>query len=132
MPSEIVNQVDQVHAATRLILPGMGHFDNCMVRLKESGLLPAIEKRVHEDSIPVLGICVGLQMLMASSEEGVEPGLGWIPGKTVKFDAGTLGPGYKIPNMGWLEVIHRKSSPLLDELEGYNTTIMQLTELIER
>jgi glutamine amidotransferase len=103
--------------ATKLLLPGMGHFDNCMLRLKASGLLPVIEQKVFNEKAPILGICVGLQMLMRSSEEGTEPGLGWVNGRTIRFQNSRMRNELKIPNMGWLEVHAAKHSPLLQGLD---------------
>lgn len=114
----IGNTVNQIEAASKLLLPGMGHFDNCMVKMKESGFLPAISAKVFEEKIPLLGICVGLQMFMESSEEGVEEGLGWIKGQTIKFNREKLGKDLKIPNMGWLEVKNLKPSALWEGLDG--------------
>jgi glutamine amidotransferase len=106
-----------IRNASRLLLPGMGHFDNCMLKLRASGLLSVIEEKVFIEKRPILGICVGLQMLMASSEEGKETGLGWIKGKTVRFNQESMGAAYKIPNMGWLTVIAEKASPMWYNLE---------------
>lgn len=113
----ISRQEEDVSAATKLLLPGMGHFDHCMHQFNQSGLRPLVEKKVLEDKVPVLGICVGLQMLMRSSEEGREPGLNWIPGDTIRFRPEKLTPGLKVPNMGWLEVHKKKASRLLDDLQ---------------
>lgn len=103
--------------STKLLFPGMGHFDNCMKRINESGLLPIIHQKVFTEKIPLLGICVGLQMFMNSSEEGTEAGLGWIKGKTIRFQKEKMKDELKIPNMGWLDVSAAKTSPLLEELE---------------
>jgi len=107
-----------IAAATKILLPGMGHFDNCMQKLNESGLRPLIEKKALEEKIPVLGICVGLQMFMEDSEEGSEKGLGWVKGKTIRFKPEQMKEEEKIPNMGWLEIQAVKPSPILQELEG--------------
>src|ERR1700712_193830 len=74
----ISGNIDDVLEATKLLLPGMGHFDNCMQQLNTSGLRPALEQKALKEKVPVLGICVGLQMYMESSEEGTEAGLGWV------------------------------------------------------
>jgi glutamine amidotransferase len=116
--ASIGTSAEQISQASKLLLPGMGHFDNCMVRINNSGLLAEIERKVFEEKTPLLGICVGLQMFMASSEEGVEKGLGWIKGRTVKFDSAKMSTSQKIPNMGWLEVTAVKSSPIWEGLEG--------------
>ena len=116
--SVISGDPEVVAKASKILLPGMGHFDNCMIKLKASGLLPVIEKKVFEERIPLLGICVGLQMFMQSSEEGQEPGLGWIKGKTVRFDTSRMtDTTIKIPNMGWLDIQQAKKSPLFLGLE---------------
>jgi glutamine amidotransferase len=115
--SAITSKTEDILSASKLVLPGMGHFDNCMVRLNESGLRPAIEKKVFADKIPILGICVGLQMLMGESEEGSEPGLGWLEGKTIRFDFSSVTHAQKIPNMGWQNIEFRKPSGLTNDLE---------------
>jgi imidazole glycerol-phosphate synthase subunit HisH len=112
----ITSQKSEIENAGKILLPGMGHFDNCMSRFTESGLRAVIEHKVFVDKIPVLGICVGLQMLMQSSEEGQLPGLGWIKGKTVAFKKEKMELTQKIPNMGWLQIESKKKSALLDEL----------------
>lgn len=114
----ISSRPEDIQSATKLLLPGMGHFDNCMTRLDESGLRPLLEQKILEEKVPLLGICVGLQMLMESSEEGVLPGLGWIKGKTVRFKEQSMNGTHKIPNMGWLEISPRKASPLLNSLDN--------------
>jgi glutamine amidotransferase len=113
----ISNNKNEISSAAKLLLPGMGHFDNCMIKFNESGFREIIERKVFDEKVPLLGICVGLQMFMASSEEGNEPGLGWIKGKTVRFRKEEMGNGEKIPNMGWLEVKREKESPLMAGLE---------------
>ena len=100
----ISGKAEDVTNASKLLLPGMGHFDNCMERLNASGLRDVIEKKVHVEKIPVLGICVGLQMFMKDSEEGKLPGLGWVPGNTIRFREDKMSVTHKIPNMGWLDI----------------------------
>lgn len=114
----ISGKQEDIAAASKLLLPGMGHFDNCMQRFNASGLRPAIEQKVFTDKIPVLGICVGLQMLMESSEEGTEKGLAWLPGKTIRFKPAQMDASLKIPHMGWQDVQCVKSSRLWNGLEG--------------
>lgn len=108
---------EEILEADKILLPGMGHFDNCMVKLNASGLRPAIEEKALVQKIPTLGICVGLQMYMESSEEGNEKGLGWITGKTIRFKPERMPETQKIPNMGWLEIQQRKPSRLLEGLD---------------
>ena len=104
-----------IEAASKIILPGIGAFDHCMKQFNASGLRDAVTRKVLEDKTPLLGICVGLQMLMENSEEGVEPGLGWIAGKTVKFKKEKIGD-LKIPHMGWTNVRLEKKSALTENL----------------
>jgi len=113
--SSLASDLATVEKATKIILPGIGAFDHCMQKFNASGLRPLVTKKVKEDKLPLLGICVGLQMLMENSEEGMEPGLGWIAGKTVKFKKEKLGD-LKIPHMGWTDVSLSKSSPLTTDL----------------
>ena len=108
---------EDITTATKLIFPGMGAFDHCMGKLNESGLRNIIEERVCEQFVPILGICVGLQMFMNSSEEGNSAGLGWVKGKTVSFNKERMAEMQKIPNMGWLETTAKKDSKLLTGLE---------------
>jgi imidazole glycerol-phosphate synthase subunit HisH len=115
--SVISNAADEIEKADKILLPGMGAFDNCMQKFNESGLRELIEKKVLIEKVSVLGICVGLQMMMQSSEEGVLPGLGWIKGKTVAFDTKKMQQEDKVPNMGWLDLTAKKSSALFDDIE---------------
>lgn len=91
--------------AERIILPGNGSFDACMLNLRNSGLLPVLEEKVLVQQTPLLGICVGAQMLGKSSEEGREHGLGWLDMKVLRFPAL---PGIRVPHMGWNQVIPEK------------------------
>ncbi len=114
----ISKAADEIEKADKILLPGMGAFDNCMQKFNESGLRQIIEKKVLIDKVPVLGICVGMQMLMESSEEGVLPGLGWIKGKTVAFDKSQMQEIHKVPNMGWLDITAKKNSALVSDIEN--------------
>jgi len=87
--------------ASRIVLPGVGAFDWAMSRLHESGLCDALNEEVLEAKKPVLGICVGMQMMARSSEEGVLPGLDWIDATVVKFDTRLLAGKTHLPHMGW-------------------------------
>ena len=88
--SVLASDMDSVEKADKIILPGIGAFDHCMKKFNDSGLRPLVTKKVKEQKIPLLGICVGLQMLMESSEEGTEPGLGWVAGRTRRTSAITF------------------------------------------
>ena len=101
-PSVIAN-------ADKLILPGVGHFDYCMQQLRNSNFYELLHQKVLEDKIPLLGVCVGCQMLMEASEEGREKGLGWIRGSVVRFKADQMNANLKIPHMDWTEVYPKDS-----------------------
>lgn len=87
-----------IMAAEKLILPGVGSFDAGMRNLHERGLVDVLDSKVVQENTPLLGICLGMQLLTRGSEEGSLPGLNWIPADTVRFPSGT---SLKIPHMGW-------------------------------
>ncbi len=95
--------------ADKLILPGVGAFDQGMKNLTESGLDSVIKEAVLEKGKPIMGICLGMQLLGRSSEEGSRKGLGLLPFDSVRFKADS---DIKIPHMGWNEVSIRKSIPI--------------------
>lgn len=90
--------------ASKLILPGVGSFDHAMQQLNQSGMRQAVEQLVLQQGVPVLGICVGMQILAKSSDEGKLPGLGWIDGTVKRFDGSSLPHGTHLPHMGWNDV----------------------------
>ncbi|MDF0644123.1 MAG: imidazole glycerol phosphate synthase subunit HisH [Nitrospira sp.] len=97
--------------ATRVVLPGVGAFGDCMANLERYGLVQTIRKSIQSGK-PFLGICLGLQLLFTESEEfGRHEGLGIIPGKVRRFAAG---PAVKVPHMGWNQVNFRTACPLFD------------------
>ncbi len=96
--------------AEKLILPGVGAFDKAMARLSDCGLRGVLDRKALTDKVPILGICLGMQLLTRSSEEGVLPGLGWIEAATVRFPRGN---GIKVPHMGWNAVTAVTESPLV-------------------
>lgn len=100
----ITNNVGEIKVASKLILPGVGHFDYCMSQLRKAPFFEAVERMVLEDKVPVLGVCAGSQMLMEKSEEGNGTGLGWIKGEVMKFKQGKMPNNYKVPHMGWTDV----------------------------
>jgi glutamine amidotransferase len=108
----ISNKVEDIANAKKLIIPGVGHFDYGMNQLKKSGLIQILNKRVLEDKVPVLGICLGAQLLGNGSEEGQEKGLGWIEMEVVKFDECKIESQLKIPHMNWSELKVKKDSYL--------------------
>lgn len=94
---------EDVAKATALILPGVGHFDRGMANLRERGFEPVLNKLVMEQQVPVLGICLGVQLLTRRSEEGSAPGLGWIAADVKRF-VFPEGKSLAVPHMGWNEV----------------------------
>jgi imidazole glycerol-phosphate synthase subunit HisH len=108
--SIVSGDTEAIAKASKLILPGVGSFDEAMKNLNERGLLGVLNNKAAE-RIPIMGICLGAQLLTQSSEEGHLPGLGWIEGKTVRFPNSSL----KVPHMGWNYII-RKPSPMLEGL----------------
>jgi len=87
--------------ASRLVLPGVGHFDHAMQRLNDSGLRPQLEELVLGSKVPVVGVCVGMQMLAGGSDEGVLPGLNWVPGRVHAFADHAQSANLPMPHMGW-------------------------------
>jgi imidazole glycerol-phosphate synthase subunit HisH len=100
--------------ASKIILPGVGAFDQGVKNLKQRGLWDALTHAALDDRRPVLGICLGMQLFTRSSEEGNLPGLGWLDATTVRFRANPSADALKIPHMGWNQIATRKSSPLLE------------------
>lgn len=101
--------------AKRLVLPGVGAFDWAMSRLTESGLREALDHQVLQNGVPVLGVCVGMQMMADQSEEGRSPGLGWIPGNVEKFRR--FEKGAPTPHMGWNDVAPRFEGGIFQDIE---------------
>ena len=106
-----------IATAKRLVLPGVGAFDHAMTELRSRGLVDALTGYA-ETGAPLLGICLGMQLLLESSEEGVTHGLGLIQGGSVRFDG--AGTGVRVPQMGWNTVTPLRSSPLFEGLETEN------------
>jgi len=104
---------ETIAKASKLLLPGVGAFDGGMNNLEQTGLIPVLNEKALKEKVPVLGICLGMQLLSKRSEEGVKPGLGWIDAETVKFD---LDPALKlkVPHMGWDYVRVKRKNPLIE------------------
>lgn len=103
---------EDVAKADKLILPGVGHFDAGMRALSGSGLRDPLQQAVFERGARLLGICLGMQLLFESSDEGVSVGLGFLPGRVRRFDV--EGRGLRVPHMGWAVVYPTKPGSLFD------------------
>jgi glutamine amidotransferase len=103
--------------ANKLILPGIGAFDAGMQKLNERGLVPLLTQLVMEKKVPVLGLCLGLQLMTKGSAEGQLAGLGWFDAETVRFKFEGDQPNLKVPHMGWNTIEIRNPHPLLANLD---------------
>ena len=102
--------------ASKIILPGVGHFGKAMKNLKDKNILQALNKAVLERKVPILGICLGMQIMAKHSEEGNAEGLGWIDATVKKFKIEDK-LRYKVPHMGWNTVIINKENPLFSDTQ---------------
>ena len=107
----------ELQTSEKLILPGVGSFDNFMDRLDELEMRETLNELVLDKKIPILGVCVGMQVLADSSDEGSRNGLGWIPGNVRMLKIHDLPHKLKIPHMGWNYPIPVSESPLFSELD---------------
>tara|TARA_Y100001935_G_scaffold36461_1_gene29072 strand:+ start:225 stop:842 length:618 start_codon:yes stop_codon:yes gene_type:complete len=110
---KIITTSEQLVGIKKIILPGVGAFDDAMVKFNESGLRNNVEKMVLNENVPILGVCVGLQMLGHSSEEGKEKGLGWIDADIKIFDTSNIRHSTKLPHMGWNTIEIKSNEELL-------------------
>ncbi len=113
--AELTGEPERVAKAEKLILPGVGAFDNGMENLARLGLIDILNDRVCGQHIPILGICLGAQLLTRRSEEGHRSGLGWIEADTIRFFSRVAVQGFKVPHMGWSDLTTSKPSPLFVE-----------------
>jgi imidazole glycerol-phosphate synthase subunit HisH len=111
IPVAVAKNADDLKGASKLILPGVGAFDHAMQLLQAAGMRDALDELVLRQRMPVLGVCVGMQILARSSDEGALPGLGWIDGCVSQFTA------RRLPHMGWNDVSPAAASPLFAGLE---------------
>ncbi len=115
--SLITDKIADIENAEKMILPGVGSFDNGMNLIKQKGLLEILNKKATQDKIPTLGICLGMQLLTKGSEEGVEKGLGWIDAETIKFNF--TDKLLKIPHMGWSYIDVKKDNKLIQATDKH-------------
>lgn len=117
VPHSIVANHRELSRVDKLVLPGVGAFDHAMAMFTRSGMREAVDDLVLGRAVPVIGVCVGMQMMAKSSEEGQAEGLGWIDGVVRKFDLATMPPGSVLPHMGWNDVQPQQSDAIWNGLE---------------
>lgn len=117
--TKIARKANDIKDASKLILPGVGSFDYAMSQFNNSGMREETEKKIFQDNTPIMGICVGMQMLGKYSDEGKLQGLGWIDGYVKLFDTTTINYKTRLPHMGWNTI-----SPIgeCDLLKGFNNS----------
>ena len=115
--AKISSDLSVIERSEKLILPGVGAFDTGMKNIAEMQLLPILEQKAFQDRVPILGICLGMQLMTKSSEEGQLKGLGWLQAKTIRFKFEKSDPKLRIPHMGWNFIKKTKDSSLLKEVD---------------
>ena len=113
---KIVRNISELDNVSKLILPGVGSFDHAMTSLQNSGMKDKLDDLVLEKKLPIIGICVGMQMLAKSSDEGVLEGLGWINGVVKKFDKSKI-KNAPLPHLGWNTLNIEKQNKIFDNIE---------------
>jgi imidazole glycerol-phosphate synthase subunit HisH len=117
IPAKAARNAAELADAQRIILPGVGAFDHAMDLLDASGMRPLLEEKVVEHKVPVVGVCVGMQILADASEEGRARGLGWVPGTVRHFKSMPVPDDLPLPHMGWNDVDPVVASGLFRGLE---------------
>lgn len=117
VPAKAVRTAAELADAERIVLPGVGAFDHALALLDASGMRSLLEEKVVGDKVPVVGICVGMQLLADSSEEGEAQGLGWVPGTVRHFRSMAAPESLPLPHMGWNDVVPETKGGLFRELE---------------
>jgi imidazole glycerol-phosphate synthase subunit HisH len=117
VPHVVTRDPAQLAAAERYILPGVGAFDATMRHLNEAGIKAVLDEQVLTRRKKIMGICVGMQILADSSEEGTLRGLGWIPGRVKKIDTRRIDSGPRLPHMGWNSVRPSGALPIFQGVD---------------
>jgi len=113
----ISSDINEIKRATKILLPGVGSFDNAMKNLDKLGLIEIIKEKVLLERIPIMGICLGMQLLTKGSEEGTLEGFGFINAYSKKFNFDSIDKILPIPHMGWNKTYIKKESNLLQQEE---------------
>ena len=100
----VTSNPEDLRASARIVLPGVGAFDQAILRLRDLGVIDVLEERVLGAGVPFLGVCLGMQLLTRASEEGTLPGLGWIDADTHRFESRRIAGDLPVPHMGWNHV----------------------------
>lgn len=116
IPAKIIHTCEDFKDATHIILPGVGAFDWAMERLAASGLRDCLDRLVLEEKLPVLGVCVGMQMMCHRSDEGNALGLGWIDAEVRRLNMSHSKIQNQLPHMGWNEVRPKEFVQLFEEI----------------
>lgn len=118
--ARVSSDSSDIERAEKLILPGVGAFDRGMSNLHEKGLIPVLNNKVLKEKTPILGVCLGMQLIGNESEEGTLPGLGWVDAKSIRFQFNKNPTNLRIPHMGWNTLTITRSHPLFTGLEDEN------------
>ncbi len=110
-----VREPGELKGVTHIILPGVGAFDTALRQFESSGMSEFVQRKVQDEGTPLLGICVGMQMLAKDSQEGVRVGLGWVPGHVRRLGSQS-GPVVRLPHMGWNQIRRVGDCRLMDDL----------------
>jgi glutamine amidotransferase len=116
--ARVATNSGELAGATHIVLPGVGAFDHAMELLQASGMRPALDELVLQRGVPTLGICVGMQILADTSDEGQRSGLGWISGRVRSFRSAPAAAVLPLPHMGWNDVHPSPGDPLFAGLES--------------
>lgn len=114
VPFFVASRPEDLERASRVLLPGVGAFDQAMSELERSGMKDGLGRAVLDEEKPILGICVGMQLLANRSEEGKKSGLRWIEADVCRFDPSGCPEVIRLPHMGWNTISPTRSSPLFD------------------
>lgn len=118
--SEVINEPHELEECTHIILPGVGHFDHTIKLLGDIGFIDKLNDEVLLNNKFILGICVGMQIMGVSSEEGSLQGLSWFKAKSYNLSTMIRDKQFRLPHMGWNEIFIKKKDLILNEFEVYS------------